>query len=221
MTLSTRFETAYHCAFVRSLWYRRYSKVSNLSCKVPRAFPLACWRWRSATSPSLSAPLITPAPKPIIASAKIVTSRSFVRIFMGFASTHHRNARGLRGRSRSDPSLHAAARASLRSFLHQQERKGAASAVLAFEFDPASQGFGELLAQVQPEAGAFLAVLRPRIRHLAERREQLRLVFGADPDAGGLDADLERSLAVFLTPFRPEPDAPALREFDRVVDEID
>src|SRR5256885_16371540 len=202
MTKSARFETAYHCAFVRSLWYRRYSKVSNLSCESPRAISLACWRWRLATSLSLYVHPINTAIKPIIASAMIVTSRSLVRIFIG--------------RIRVTAS---------RSFLRQHEGKGAASAVLAFELDLSAERLGELLAQVQPEPGAFLALLRPCIHHLAEGREQLRLVFGTDPQAGvlhaDLHADLERSASAFLAPLRSDADAAALGELDRVVGEVD
>src|SRR5882757_6438641 len=202
MRWSTRFETAYHCTFVRSLWYRRYSKISSLSCESARAISLASWRWRFATSTSLYVHDINSAIKPIIASAMIVTSRSLVRIFIG--------------RTRANAS---------RLFLRQHKGKGAALAVVAFEFDLSAERFGELLAQVQPEPGAFLARLRPCIHHLAEGREQLRLVFGTDPQAGVLHADLhtdfERSASASLAPFRADADAAALGELDRIVGEVD
>ena len=74
--------------------------------------------------------------------------------------------------------------------------------MFAYQLDLSSQRFGELLAQVQSKPRAFLGVLGP-CTHLAKSREELRLVFATDADAGILHADLERSAAVFLAPFRP------------------
>src|SRR5690349_5589548 len=104
--------------------------------------------------------------------------------------------------------------------LRQPHREHAALAGLALERDLTAEQVGELLREVQAEAGALVALGRGRVE-LGKRLEQLHLVLGADPDPGVGDVDFRQEVPVVPPLGELDADPAFFGVLDRVVGEVD
>src|SRR5689334_12830977 len=100
------------------------------------------------------------------------------------------------------------------------ESERAAFAEARRERDAKPEQLGELLRQMQPEAGAFVPARRGRV-DLAEGLEQLGLVLGADAGAGVGDLDRAERIGSRRMPNEPHRHVSGVGVLDRVAEEID
>src|SRR5476649_2422574 len=95
----------------------------------------------------------------------------------------------------------------------QGQREGAAVAEVAAEEQRSADQVGQVLAQVQAQAGA-LGVARRRRVELREGLEQLGLVFHADAGAAVGDGEFGDALAVLAALAQAEADRALVGELD-------
>src|SRR4051812_35006208 len=106
------------------------------------------------------------------------------------------------------------------SLPRQDQRKAAALAALAAKHDLAAEQLGELLAQVQPEPGAF-GRIGAGAADAAEGAEELVLLDQRNADAGVVDPDLHGALVRLRARQQSQPDAATAGELDGVASQIE
>ena len=104
----------------------------------------------------------------------------------------------------------------------RRNRNGEAAAftVFALEGNSSPNHAGQFLADVQPQAGAFISA-SGRAVYLHEGLEEFGLMFGPDADSGIRNRDFREEIAVIGAPAEFEPDRALIGKFDGVVRQVD